>query len=110
VKERAKVRFCAFAAADHQHQQVNETDGAGGGIGYIFDEKERAVRTDGPARVAEDSDGIVVRPIVKDTFQQVSIGTCGHGVEEVATHDLRARTGIAAQNLGSACYDLRQIE
>ena len=55
VKERAKVRFGAFATADYQHKQVNETGGAGSGIHYTFDEKEGAVRTDGPARVAEDS-------------------------------------------------------
>lgn len=68
VKERAKVRFRAFATADYQHKQVNETGGTVGGIHYIFDEKEGAFRTDGRACVEEDFEGIVVRPIVKDTF------------------------------------------
>ena len=68
IKERAKVRFGSFATADYQHKQVHETGGAVGGIHYIFDEKEGAVRTDGRASVAGDSGSIVVRPIVKDPF------------------------------------------
>jgi dipeptidyl aminopeptidase/acylaminoacyl peptidase len=106
-KERAEVCFGAFATADHEHKQVHETGGAGGGIYDSFDEKEGAFRTDGAARVAEDFDGIIVRPIVKDTLQQVGIGTFGHGVEEIAAYDLTACGEIALQELGSARHDLR---
>ena len=109
-EERMEIAFCAFATADHQHQQIHKTRGAVGRIHDAVDKQERPVRTDGAARVAKDSEGVVVGPIVNNALQNVGVGTFGHGVEEIASRDLTSCGDIARQNLGSVGDDLRQIE
>src|ERR1017187_9687714 len=105
-KERAKLRFGAFATADHQHEQFHKTDGTGGRINDAFDQKEDPTWTDDAARVAKDFGVFVVRPIVNDALHQVGVGTLGHGVEETTAGDLTAGGHIACQDIGSTGHDL----
>jgi hypothetical protein len=70
----------------------------GGRISDSFHEKEGSVNTHDAARVAKNSRGIDVWPVVNDALHQVNVRTLRYGVEEITTHNLTACRDFAGQN------------
>jgi hypothetical protein len=73
-EERTETTFGALATADQEHQQFHDTNGAGSRVNHTFDEKENPARTDCAPRIAEDSGGVVVRPIVDEACKRREAG------------------------------------
>lgn len=75
-----------------------------------LDQQQRGPGRRGRSDVAQDGQGLLIRPVVDDVLQHVRIGAGGHSVEERSGDDLHAVGGsVLAQQLWCPVYDLLQV-